>query len=243
MNELEKIIEQVIADELQGIDLGRILSQEDALNLFLEEGVPIEGLDAVRKVTPVFTRVAQRIMPKAIQPAVQRAAQKIAQASSVRETEAVFFYHGKLPASGTDLEYFSSKQAGERYNFKKDGIIPDRDIVLTGISAFITPPVTNPTDITNIISKLMKADVSLTVDNDEKLSVPLEYILDFSPIVDGSTTAIVYLRNSRLERGALPLSGITVKANKTVRVKIDFKDTFTNTTYWLFIGLHGKQMK
>ncbi len=262
----DELIEQGVNEalsELQGVPLEEDLIEVDLTPEDLQglEGeLSGEELGAIRQAFPFFGRLLRRRLRRlprfrrGMKRGLHRAVSKILPAAVKKGVvkpggEFVFWYHGKQPANNTDLEYFSSKAAGDRYNFAKDGIIPDTDTLLTGITAFITPVNTSKDDVTNIISKMLTADIKLYIGSDKKLEVPLEMIIDFNPAVaistDGNAAAttvdIVFLKNSRLERGILPLSGIVLPKGKTAKIEVNFRQSFTNSTYWLFFGLAGKE--
>ncbi|MCM8807924.1 MAG: hypothetical protein NC926_08310 [Candidatus Omnitrophica bacterium] len=217
-----------------------LLEQELEPEILKEfEGLSLEAIEAARRIMPYVKRGVKRWIETSPSLPVKPALEK----------DYVFYYHGKIPTGSIQtIEYFSVKVAGERYNFKIDGIQPETPLKLIGLTAFITPLKTTSIDINNIIMKMLKADISLFIKSDEKLTLPLEMLIDFNPVVAVSTTEtaktieLIYLRNSKLERGMLPLAGIILPAKETLSIKVNFKESFTNETYSLFFGISARKL-
>ncbi len=218
-----------ILKELEGLDVE--LTPEEFLRYVEIEGLDEATLEAIKPIIPAVAKVARGKMLSQAKQAVQK----------IQPKEKGIWYHGKLPTSAETLEYFSSKTSSDRFNFKVDGIQPERDLTITGICAFLEPLLIPYNDFTNVVQKILRADVMIKVGDEEKLKVPLSYILDFNPVpmFDGNTTAtnLIFLRNSKLERGLFKVDNIIFHAKKTLQVTVDFKESFTNTSYWLFFAV------
>jgi|Deesub1362B_J571_1020462.scaffolds.fasta_scaffold00033_118 hypothetical protein len=246
--ELTPIIEEALR-ELEGLPLEEEMVEivpEEIMEVADIEGLTEEDLGAIRRLFPFYGKLWKRRLRRL--PRFRRWVGRTIKKVRTRLPaigEMSIWYHGKQPADNSTIEYFSTKASGDRYNFKKDGIQPDEDVVITGISAFFEPRVTNTTDIDNILSKMMQADVMLKIGDEEKLKVPLSYIIDFIPVVglDGSTAAIdkIYMANTKLEKGIFKLDNIHYPAKKTLQITVDFRDTFSNSTYWLYFAIEHKK--
>jgi hypothetical protein len=240
---MEKIyVVDEILKELEGLPIEQEFTPEDFTKYVEVEGLDENTLNSLGMLLPVAAYAFKKKMVRhpRTREIIER---KIQRGIIVGETG--LWYHGKMPRDAATIEYFSAKQSGERFNFKVDGIQPEKDTIITGISAFFEPLKTTPTDIDSIISKMINADIILKIGDEEKLKLPLSYILDFNPVValDGNTTAtnLVYFRNSKLEKGIFKLDNISYPAKKTLQLTVDFKESFTNTTYWLFFAIEYKK--
>ncbi len=255
----KELIEASVQDALQELQVLPI--EQDFENIMLSreeleglEGLSEEELGQIHRAMPFFARTIRKKLPhiprfrRFLERTIEKPVQKVIEKTSeflTKKEEYYFYYHGKKPASNADIEYFSTKAPGDRYNFKRDGIQPETDLQIIGIAAFFTPNVIGlRTDVTDILQKMMIADVQLKIVTEEKLKIPLEFIIDWNPVIATTETALtlIYLRNSRLERGILPLSGIVLPKDKTLQITVDFKEAFTNTNYWLFFGLACKKL-
>ena len=218
-----------ILKELEGLDVE--LTPEEFLRYVEIEGLDEATLEAIKPIIPAVATVTRNKMLSQAKQAVQK----------IQPKEKGLWFHGKLINSAASTDFFSSKSSSDRFNFKVDGIQPEKDVQIVGISAFFEPLAIPYTDYNNIISNMIKADVSLKVGDEEKLKVPLSYILDHNPapMFDGNTSAtnILFLRNSKLEKGVFKVDNIIFPAKKTLQVTVDFKASFTNSTYWLFFAI------
>jgi hypothetical protein len=219
-----------ILKELEGLDVE--LTPEEFLRNVEIEGLDEATLEAIKPIIPAVAMVTRRKMLSQ--------ARQVVQKIQLPKERGIWF-HGKLISSAASTDFFSSKSSSDRFNFKVDGIQPEKDVQIIGISAFFEPLAIPYTDYTSIISNMIKADVSLKVGDEEKLKVPLSYILDHdpAPMFDGNTSAtnILFLRNSKLEKGVFKVDNIIFPAKKTLQVTVDFKASFTNNTYWLFFAV------
>lgn len=250
MNEVEltPIIEEALR-ELEGLPLEEEFEEitpDEVFAIADIEGLTEEDLGAIKRLFPFYGRLWRRKIRKSprFRTWLRRTVRKI-KTKLPAVGEVGIWYHGKQPADNSTIEYFSTKTAGDRYNFKKDGIQPDEDVVITGISAFFEPRVTNTSDIDDILSKMMQADVILKIGDEEKLKIPLSYIIDFTPVVglDGSSAAVdkIYMANTKLEKGIFKLDNINYPAKRTLQITVDFRDSFSNSTYWLYFAIEYKK--
>jgi hypothetical protein len=218
-----------ILKELEGLDVE--LTPEEFLRYVEIEGLDEATLEAIKPIIPAVAMVTRRKMLSQARQAMQK----------IQPKEKGLWFHGKLIGSAASTDFFSSKSSSDRFNFKVDGIQPEKDVQIVGISAFFEPLAIPYTDYNSIISNMIKADVSLMVGDEEKLRVPLSYILDHNPapMFDGNTSAtnILFMRNSKLEKGVFKVDNIIFPAKKTLQVTVDFRASFTNSTYWLFFAV------
>jgi hypothetical protein len=239
---MEKIyVVDEILNELEGLPIEQEFTPEEFTKYVEVEGLDENTLASLGALLPLAGYVFKKKMIR--HPKTREIIERKIKKEKIGEVG--LWYHGKKPADAATIEYFSAKQSGERFNFKVDGIQPEKDITITGISAFFEPLKATPTDIDNIISKMINADIILKIGDEEKLKLPLSYILDFNPVIalDGNTSAInlIYFRNSKLEKGIFKLDNILYPAKKTLQLTVDFKESFTNTTYWLFFAIEYKK--
>lgn len=223
-----------ILKELEGLDVE--LTPEEFLRNVEIEGLDEATLEAIKPIIPPMISAASMLTRRKMLSQARQVVQKIQ-----LPKERGIWFHGKLISSAASTDFFSSKSSSDRFNFKVDGIQPEKDVQIIGISAFFEPLAIPYTDYTSIISNMIKADVSLKVGDEEKLKVPLSYILDHdpAPMFDGNTSAtnILFLRNSKLEKGVFKVDNIIFPAKRTLQVTVDFKASFTNNTYWLFFAV------
>ena len=200
-----------------------------------------------RRFPRIRARILRRTLPR-IAPAVSRrilpviqkkVVEKIAQGSSE------YFYHGQKPANNTDLRFFAELK--ERYNFKKAGIVPDKNMILRGITAWFTPPTARDATELDTLEAMMDATLNLQVSRAGKTvsqQIPLHQLVGqvSTLATDGNAAAVFYaaLNASRVDRtGFFPLN-IPVEKESNVVVDVNFHRSFTNTKFYLYIGLVGQ---
>jgi len=242
---------EIAPDDLMGLESELVIDPDEIIALANSEELQgLEDIEYIRKLREILgrlrrpiakavihrlpsTRVFRRLVEKTTHKAIQKVAPYIG-----RKGKGKVWYH-RMDLVGSSIEFFSEKTNDT--NIKKAGILADNDVVIKRISIWFSPYTLNATQF-NDINEVLKGQFTLRVDNEVMLEVPVDLLADFNPTVDGSSSVVYILKNSKLDKGMLPLEEIHVPKGKTVEAEVTGFSVSSDNGVDITVGLVGIEL-
>jgi len=242
---------EIAPDDLMGLESELVIDPDEIIALANSEELQgLEDIEYIRKLREILgrfrkpiakavvhrlpsTRVFRRLVEKTTHKAIQKVAPYIG-----RKGKGKVWYH-RRDLVGSSIEFFSEKT--DDTNIKTAGILADNDVIIKRVSIWFSPYMLNATQIGDV-NEALKGLFVLKVGNEEVLEVPVDLLADFNPTVDGSSSAVYFLKNSKLDRGMLMIEELYIPKGQTVEAKITGFSVSSDNEVDITVGLVGIEL-